>query len=76
MNDTQLPTTCQNHLTTFCQIDCSNDVVKKLTTVTTYRGNVLNLYQFWIFFSLLSAYWACATTANIILNPICLDILG
>jgi len=57
-------------------MNCSNNIITELPTVTTYRGNVLNLYQFWIFFILVASYWACITITNALINPICLDTLG
>jgi len=57
-------------------MNCSNNKITKLASVTTYRGNVLNLYQFWIFFILVASYWTCITITNALINPICLDALG
>lgn len=78
INGTQiLSPTCRCHLKTFCHIaNCSNDKIIEVATVTTYRGNVLNLYQFWIFFALVATYWACTTISSALINPICLDALG
>lgn len=74
--DEQLPTTCRCPLKTSCQIDCNDDFVMEVATVKTYRGNVLNLYQFWIFFALLAASWTSIVLLIIFVNPICLEILG
>ncbi|XP_060834215.1 major facilitator superfamily domain-containing protein 6-like protein B isoform X1 [Rhopalosiphum padi] len=78
INDTQLLSpTCQCHFKTFCHImNCSNNKITDIATVTTYRGNVLNLYQFWIFFILVATYWACITISTSLINPICLETLG
>ncbi|KAL4082827.1 hypothetical protein QTP88_029483 [Uroleucon formosanum] len=78
INGTQiLSPICQCHLKTFCQIaNCSNDKIMEVATVTTYRGNVLNLYQFWIFFGLVATYWASGLISVSLINPICLDALG
>ncbi|XP_060873608.1 LOW QUALITY PROTEIN: major facilitator superfamily domain-containing protein 6-like protein A [Metopolophium dirhodum] len=78
INDTQILTpTCQCHFKTFCHIaNCSNDKIMEVVTVTTYRGNVLELYQFWIFFGLITTLWACLLISLSLLNPICLDTLG
>ncbi|XP_008183664.1 major facilitator superfamily domain-containing protein 6-like protein B isoform X2 [Acyrthosiphon pisum] len=78
INGTQILTpTCQCHLKTFCHIaSCSNDKIMEMSTVTTYRGNVLDLYQFWIFFGLISTHWACTLISISLINPICLDTLG
>ncbi|CAI6357550.1 unnamed protein product [Macrosiphum euphorbiae] len=78
INGTQiLSPTCRCHLKTFCHIaNCSNDRIMEVATVKTYRGNVLNLYQFWIFFALVATYWTCTTISSVLINPICLDALG
>uniref|UniRef100_A0A2H8TT59 Major facilitator superfamily domain-containing protein 6 n=1 Tax=Melanaphis sacchari TaxID=742174 RepID=A0A2H8TT59_9HEMI len=79
MNDTQiLSPTCQCYLKTFCHVmNCSNNNnIMDIAAVTTYRGNVLNLYQFWIFFILVATNWACQTVIVSLINPICLDTLG
>ncbi|CAI6371703.1 unnamed protein product [Macrosiphum euphorbiae] len=78
INGTQIRTPiCQCHLKTFCHIaSCSNDKIMEAATVTTYRGNVLNLYQFWIFFGLLATHWSCYLISIAFINPICLDNLG
>ncbi|XP_022179018.1 major facilitator superfamily domain-containing protein 6-like [Myzus persicae] len=78
INGTQiLSPTCQCNLKTFCHItNCSNQKIIDVATSTTYRGNVLTLYQFWIFFTLVATFWACCTIASTIINPICLDTLG
>lgn len=79
MNGTQIlsPTCHQCHLKTSCRImNCSNDKIMDIATAKTYRGNVLNLYQFWVFFMLVVMYWACVTTSTALINPICLDTLG
>jgi len=78
INGTQiLSPTCQCQLKTLCRImNCSDDKIMDVATVTTYRGSVLSLYQFWIFFALVVTYWTCTTVSAAILNPVCLETLG
>lgn len=68
--------TCQQHFQKLCFIDCSMEVIQNVTTVTTYRGNVLSLYQFWIFFMIVLTLWISLTVGTTLQNPICLDLLG
>ncbi|XP_026804922.1 major facilitator superfamily domain-containing protein 6-like isoform X1 [Rhopalosiphum maidis] len=75
INGTEIPLTCKCHSKTFCHITCSNKAIMRVATIPTYRGNVLNLYQFWIFFFILSTLSACMVTATTLQNPICLDLL-
>lgn len=42
----------------------------------TFKGNVLNLYQFWIFVIIVATFWTCVMISSTIINTICLDILG
>ncbi|KAL4082822.1 hypothetical protein QTP88_029478 [Uroleucon formosanum] len=75
MNGTKIPLTCQCRLKTFCHISCSNEDIMRIATVPTYRENVFNLYQFWIFFITLFALSCCINISVNLQNPICLDIL-
>jgi len=76
-NDTQVQSTnCLCPLKKLCHIDCSNDDIMYAATVKTFRGQVLSLYQFWIFLGLLIMFWACSIIYTTMLNPICLEILG
>ncbi|XP_025200118.1 uncharacterized protein LOC112598028 [Melanaphis sacchari] len=75
MNGTEIPRTCKCHLKSFCYITCSNEAIMRVATIPTYRGNVLNLYQFWIFFFLLLTSCCCMNIAITLQNPICLDLL-
>ncbi|XP_001946757.2 major facilitator superfamily domain-containing protein 6-like protein B [Acyrthosiphon pisum] len=75
MNGTEIPLTCQCRLKTFCHISCPNEDIMLIATVPAYRGNVFNLYQFWIFLMTVSAFSSCAAITITLQNPICLDIL-
>lgn len=74
--DERLATTCRCPVKTACRIDCNDDAVMEAITEKTYRGNVLDLYQFWIFFTLLFSILSFTCLSGIFINPICLDILG
>lgn len=76
MNGTEIPLTCKYNLNTFCHItSCSNEAIIRVATITTYRGNVLYLHQFWIFFLILSTSCACIVISVTLQSPICLDLL-
>ncbi|KAF0727271.1 major facilitator superfamily domain-containing protein 6-like isoform X1 [Aphis craccivora] len=76
MNGTEISLTCKFNLKTFCHItSCSNEAIMRVATIPTYRGNVLNLYQFWIFFFIVSTLCACTAISITLQNPICLDLL-
>lgn len=74
--DVRLATTCLCPLKTTCRIDCDDETVMKATTEKTYKGTVLDLYQFWVFFALLFAICSFMCLSGLFINPICLDILG
>lgn len=78
MNGTQvLSESCQCPFKAFCNIiNCSNDDIIDLATEKSYKGNVLTLYQFWIFFILVVMLWMCVHVVHVLQNPICLDLLG
>ncbi|XP_016660309.1 major facilitator superfamily domain-containing protein 6-like protein B isoform X2 [Acyrthosiphon pisum] len=75
MNGTDIPLTCQCNLKTFCHISCSNEDIMRIATVPTYRGNVLNLYQFWIFFITVTVLWSCIAITLTLQGSLCLDLL-
>ncbi|XP_060873291.1 major facilitator superfamily domain-containing protein 6-like protein B [Metopolophium dirhodum] len=75
MNGTDISLTCQCHLKTFSHISCSNEDIMRIATVPTYRGNVLNLYQFWIFFITVAALWSCIAITITLQGSLCLDLL-
>ncbi|XP_015372475.1 PREDICTED: uncharacterized protein LOC107167802 [Diuraphis noxia] len=75
INGTGISPTCQCRLKTFCHISCSNEAIMQIFTVPTYRGNVLSLYQFWIFFFAVCALWSCMIITTTLQNSLCLDIL-
>ncbi|VVC36466.1 Major facilitator superfamily domain,Major facilitator superfamily associated domain [Cinara cedri] len=72
--DAQLSTNCSCPLKSQCRLVCNDEAVMEATK--TYRGNVLGLYQFWIFFITLNAYFTMTMLSSTLINPICLDILG
>lgn len=67
---------CQKPVMTWCDIECSNDIVTELVSVPKYKGSILGLNQFWLFFSVMSLYWISQAITWSLQDPICFDILG
>lgn len=47
-----------------------------LITPQTYQGSVLQLSQFWIFFTILSLFWISQAAIYCLGDSICFDQLG
>ncbi|VVC36468.1 Major facilitator superfamily domain,Major facilitator superfamily associated domain [Cinara cedri] len=60
-----------------CVIQCSNKNAMRLVAMSTAYGrrNILGLYQFWIFFTVITLFWIFLMTTVSLQNPICLDML-
>lgn len=67
---------CQKPVSAQCEIDCSNEVIMELATVSKLRNNFLGSYQFWVFFMILSLFWISQAIVWTLQDPICFDLLG
>ncbi|CAI6360268.1 unnamed protein product [Macrosiphum euphorbiae] len=68
--------TCLKPVSTRCEIDCSNDVIMKLATMTKLEGSILDLHQFWEYFIVMSLFWIGQAITWSLQDPICFDLLG
>ncbi|VVC36463.1 Major facilitator superfamily domain,Major facilitator superfamily associated domain [Cinara cedri] len=67
---------CNIPLSTRCKINCSNDVIMRLGTVTEYNESIFRLRQFWGYFIIMSIFWISQAVTWSIQDSICLDLLG
>lgn len=67
---------CDQPLMSQCQVQCSNEVLTDLMTSQTYKGSVLELSQFWIFFFIIGVFWISQAAIYSLGDSICFDQLG
>lgn len=67
---------CSTSLRSQCEVQCSSEVIMDLITPEKYKGSVLELKQFWIFFLLVSLFWVCQAVIYSLGDSICFDQLG
>lgn len=67
---------CQKPVSTQCKIDCSNEVLMELTAVPKFINSVLDLHQFWIFFTIINLFWISQAIIWVLQDPICFELLG
>lgn len=68
--------TCLRSVSTRCKIDCSNDFIMELATITVFEGNIFGLHQFWEYFIIMSLFWISQAITWSLQDPICFDLLG
>lgn len=67
---------CDQIVTSQCQVQCSNVVIMDLITSVSYKGSVLELSQFWIFFLIVCLFWISQAAIYSLSDSICFDQLG
>lgn len=67
---------CNTSLRSQCQVQCSSEVIMDLITPQKFKGSVLELNQFWIFFLLISLFWVGQAVIYSLGDSICFDLLG
>ncbi|XP_015372484.1 PREDICTED: major facilitator superfamily domain-containing protein 6-B-like isoform X2 [Diuraphis noxia] len=67
---------CNSSLRSQCQIQCNSEVIMDLIIPQKFKGSVLELSQFWIFFLLISLFWVCQAIIYSLGDSICFDQLG
>lgn len=74
-NNLTLPV-CKRPVITRCDMNCTNDVVMAMATVTKFKGSIFGLYQFWSLVFVLSYFWISQAITWNLQDPICFDLLG
>lgn len=67
---------CQRPVTIMCEMDCSNNVISKLSIEPKIEGSVFESHQFWEFVVIMSLFYIGTSIACSLNEPICLDLLG
>ncbi|KAL5233970.1 hypothetical protein ACI65C_001380 [Semiaphis heraclei] len=67
---------CNSSLRSQCQVQCNSEAFMDLITPQKFKGSVLELSQFWIFFLLISLFWVCQAIIYSLGDSICFDQLG
>lgn len=68
--------TCNKSLISQCEVECSSTTIMDLMTPQTFKGSVLELNQFWIFFLIISLFWISQAAVYSLGDSICFDQLG
>lgn len=67
---------CNTSLRSQCNVQCESEVIMDLITPQKFKGSVLGLNQFWIFFLLISLFWISQAVIYSLGDSICFDQLG
>lgn len=67
---------CAKNVNLHCQVQCSSATIMDLITPQTYKGSVLKLNPFWIFFLIVSLFWISQAAVYSLGDSICFDQLG
>jgi hypothetical protein len=67
---------CKKSVITRCEMNCSNDMLMAMASVTKFEGSIFGLFEFWNLIFVLSFFWISQAITWNLQDPICFDLLG